>query len=178
MVIRGAKYRLYIAFISSCLSVKFIYLSPNYYRRRIGSGFQITSHSSTMTTIRHFDAPHIVGYGKASSETGDTCILFGENGVGFNLDVQQADVQGQVPFEKQWLQLLQDIEQLPCDTEWMTRTVLFQMECVLPISFCHPARSSQELAPNSKKWKTLDDYIHTPTYRIRLLLTRRVFGSW
>jgi hypothetical protein len=119
-----------------------------------------------MSTVRYFDAPHIVRYGMLSAERGESWIKLWRNGVGFTIEIHQRDIKG-TAFERQWFQKVQDQEQY---TGSLGNRLVDRWDdlCDLVLSQC--LTLLQDLAPNGHEWKTIDDYLHTPSYKIHLFV--------
>ena len=118
-----------------------------------------------MSAIRYFeDVPHVVRYGMQDDKEEKSWVLFWRNGVGFRIHTVHEDVRD-TPFSKPWLEYLKE----PNSTidgykGWVQR---WEALCDCIISQCLPLL--KELAPSSRQWVTLDDYLHTPTYELKMV---------
>src|SRR5690349_4924252 len=117
-----------------------------------------------MSTIRHFDSiPHIVRYGMQDEEKGESWTLFYRNATCFTVDVSREDVQ-ETPFGQKWLELNKENRARDGVKKWVEA---WNEHCDCVITQCMPVLL--ELAPPSRQWKTLEDHLRTPTYRLRLI---------
>lgn len=119
-----------------------------------------------MSSVRHFDGvPHIVRYGMKDDEKQKSWMLFWRNGVGFEVRVQHDDVRD-TPFAEAWLDLL--TEPKPSDPSFRKGGFVDRWNdfCDLVLGQCLPLL--KELAPEDKQWVTLDDYLHTPSYDLKM----------
>ncbi|KIW84880.1 hypothetical protein Z517_00268 [Fonsecaea pedrosoi CBS 271.37] len=118
-----------------------------------------------MSTVRFFDSiPHIVRYGMHDDKEPKSQTLFYRNGVCFRVHVSGEDVAG-TPFEEKWLELIKKKDAHDDEPKgWIRR---WESLCDGVITPCLPLLDT--LAPSSHKWTTLHDYLHTPTYKLRLV---------
>ena len=95
---------------------------------------------------------------------GESWTLFYRNAVCFRVSVSRADILS-TPFEKKWSELNKEgnprVEGMK---KWGER---WNDLCDCIITQCMPLL--QELAPSSRRWKTLEDYLRTPTYELKLI---------
>ncbi|KIX92728.1 uncharacterized protein Z520_11580 [Fonsecaea multimorphosa CBS 102226] len=113
-----------------------------------------------MSTVRYFDSvPHIVRYGRHDDKKGTSWTLFYRHGVCFRISVSLEDVSGTI-FSETWLALIKKTDM----HDWVKR---WESLCDCVITPCLPLLDT--LAPSSHQWVTLDDYLHTPTYDLKLV---------
>ena len=120
-----------------------------------------------MTALRYFDAiPHIVRYGMHSDQNETSYIWFYRCGVQFTIHADGKDVQDDTDFYSKWKPLVREypsVEQIIAkfaENQWYPL-------CDLIISTAMP--TLQRLAPDKEYWTTLQDYLHTPSYTLRLI---------
>ncbi|KAF2482239.1 hypothetical protein BDY17DRAFT_298182 [Neohortaea acidophila] len=123
------------------------------------------SFPSTMTYITIFDVPHIVRYGMISEDKGQTRQTFWRNATGFTVDIARSDILG-TPFEKQWSQWCVEPRTIQEQVNHFQR---WHELCDAVIAHILP--TLQELAPvdGERQWVTIQDYLDTPTYQLRLV---------
>ena len=115
-------------------------------------------------TIRYFeDVPHIVSYGMQDDQKQVCWILFWRHGVGFRVHVAHDEVRDTL-FSKTWLEYVKEPTSLGGYKGWVQR---WDSLCDCILSQCLPLL--KKLAPNSGQWVTLDDYLHTPTYEVKMV---------
>lgn len=119
-----------------------------------------------MSTVRHLDGvPHIVRYGMESPEEEKSWVLFWRNGVGFRVHTEHDDVRD-TPFAKVWLEYLKPYDMSDPSVRKGGWVDIWNEFCDLIIGQCMPLL--KELAPDEKQWVTLEDYLHTPSYDLKL----------
>lgn len=113
-----------------------------------------------MSTIRHFDIPHIVRFGRQSDEKRETWMLFYRAATCFEVTIHGANI-ANTPFEAAW-----------------SRTAFYKSTpgnfvqkwndfCDCVIGEILP--TLQELVPvGVRSWNTLEDYIQTANYKLSL----------
>ncbi|KIW30980.1 uncharacterized protein PV07_02665 [Cladophialophora immunda] len=117
-----------------------------------------------MSTVRYFDSiPHIVRYGMHDDKTGKSWTLFYRNGVRFKVHVSSEDVSG-TSFSETWLELIKPVDVHDRTKSWVRR---WESLCDCVITPCLPLLAT--LAPSSHQWVTLHDYLHTPSYELKLV---------
>ncbi|EXJ66466.1 uncharacterized protein A1O5_10618 [Cladophialophora psammophila CBS 110553] len=117
-----------------------------------------------MSAVRYFDSvPHIVRYGMHDEKEGKSWTHFYRNGICFNATVSREDVSG-TPFLEPWLDLIQEAKIHEGPKSWVRQ---WEMLCDCVITPCLPLLET--LAPSSHQWVTLADYLHTPTYDLKLV---------
>jgi hypothetical protein len=120
-----------------------------------------------MSTIRYLeDVPHIVRYGMQDDKEEKGWIVFWRNGVGFKVEVSHVDVRG-TPFSKTWLEYLKEPSSFQPPLEWKEWVHRWDSLCDCILNQCMPLL--RELAPSSKGWVALDDYLHTPSYELKMV---------
>jgi len=92
-------------------------------------------------------------------------VWFWRNGVRFQIFVDKADVQN-TPFYEQWKPLLRQFEHGGEMSLSQWEEVQWHPLCDLLISTAMP--TLRRLAPEGEYWTSLQDYLHTPAYRLRL----------
>lgn len=119
-----------------------------------------------MSAVRYFDdVPHIVRYGMCDEKDENCWMLFWRNGVEFTIDVGKKDVYG-TAFYSIWQPLLRErLETGETVKDHLQKQWL--PLCDLIIS--HSMATLQRLAPNKAYWVTLRDYLHTPSYALKLV---------
>ncbi|KAL6242473.1 hypothetical protein RBB50_010613 [Rhinocladiella similis] len=119
-----------------------------------------------MSTVRYFDSiPHVVRYGMRDEKKGSSWTLFYRNAVCFRVSVARGDVEG-TPFATQWLELNKEGNPIGEGVKSMLQRWNDLCDCI--IRQCLPVL--QELAPSTRQWKTLEDYLRTPTYELKLVV--------
>lgn len=120
-----------------------------------------------MSTIRYLEeVPHIVRYGMQDDKKKESSMTFWRSGVGFEVEVAHEDVRG-TPFSKKWLEYLKEPNHFDPPlghNEWVRR---WETLCDCILTQCMPMLV--ELAPSSRGWVTLNDYLHTPSYRLKMV---------
>lgn len=101
-------------------------------------------------------------------DNGKCWMLFWRNGVQFTIDVDEKDVLG-TAFHSVWRPLLRERLE-PGETAQGFLQKQWLSLCDLIIS--HSIATLQRLAPNKAYWVTLRDYLHTPSYTLRLVTNR------
>ena len=120
-----------------------------------------------MSAIRYFDeVPHIVRYGMQDHDEEKSWVLFWRNGVGFTINAAHDDVRG-TPFAGPWLEYVTKPHSIDGSSDFKDWGRRWESHCDFMISACLPIL--KELAPSSKQWVTLDDYLHTPTYQLKMV---------
>jgi hypothetical protein len=93
-------------------------------------------------------------------------MVFWRCGIGFEIEVSHDDVRG-TSFSKKWLEHLKEpisFEPPLRPNQWVRR---WECLCDCILTQCMPILG--ELAPSSTGWVTLDDYLHTPSYTLRMV---------
>ena len=121
-----------------------------------------------MSAIRyHDDIPHINRYGMSDKDEEKSWIIFWRQGVGFKVNVDGKDVEG-TPFHGKWLEALKthdyDVENADAQKKWVQSWYVF-----LDIVFVQCMPLLKELAPEKEHWTTLEDYLHTPSYELKVV---------
>ncbi|OAP64259.1 hypothetical protein AYL99_00231 [Fonsecaea erecta] len=126
-----------------------------------------------MSTVRYFDSvPHIARYGMHDDKNGGKSrTLFYRNGVCFKINVAGGDVSG-TAFADTWSKLLGRPDVSDQKQSWIAQ---WDALCDCVITPCLPLLET--LAPSSHQWVTLHDYIHTPTYDLKLVADEAKTGD-
>jgi hypothetical protein len=119
-----------------------------------------------MTALRHFDSiPHIVRYGSYGDKSKTSHLWLWRCGVQFTIHADGKDFQ-ETDFYSRWRPLVREHPAAEQTMEDFAQNQWYPL-CDLILSTAMPAL--QRLAPDREYWATLQDYIHTPRYTLRLV---------
>lgn len=119
-----------------------------------------------MSTVRYFaDVPHIFRYGMSDEKNERSWKLFWRNGVQFTIHVDGKDVYG-TTFYASWRPLLRETMK---EDETVMDFLQNTSEAMCDLIISHSMETLQKLAPDKPYWVTLRDYLHTPSYTLKLV---------
>ena len=119
-----------------------------------------------MTALRYFDnVPHIVRYGMHSEKDERSYIWLWRCGVQFTIHADGRDLRG-TDFYSQWKPLVHEYPSAEQSMSEFAENQWYPL-CDLILSTAMPAL--HRLMPDREYWKTLQDYIHTSRYTLRLV---------
>ena len=113
-----------------------------------------------MSSVRHFDVPHLVRFGRLDDETRQTWMRFYRAATCFEVTIHGTDIQGS-PFEAKWSRAAFKKE----DDRHFSGKWNDLCDCVIE----QILPNLQQLAPAGlRSWTTLEDYIRTTSYKLSL----------
>jgi hypothetical protein len=120
-----------------------------------------------MSAVRYFDElPHIIRYGMQDDQKQKSSMTFWRCGVGFEIEVDHEDVRGTL-FSKTWLEYLKEPSHFDPPLEGKQGVNRWEDLCDCILTQCMPMLV--DLAPSPSRWVTLNDYLHTPSYKLRMV---------
>ncbi|KAK4580302.1 hypothetical protein LTR86_000505 [Recurvomyces mirabilis] len=126
---------------------------------------QPKSKVNNMPTVRYLeDVAHVVLSGKLDGEAKTSFITLLRNGKRFHITVHAEDVQDS-PFEKDWKAIVKESDQDMAPAVAWSR---WDRQCDLMIN--QSMTTLKRLAPTQPHWETLHDYLHIPSYNVKLAL--------
>ncbi|KAK3672874.1 hypothetical protein LTR78_007227 [Recurvomyces mirabilis] len=118
-----------------------------------------------MPTVRYLeDVAHVVLSGKLDGEAKTSSMTLMRNGKRFHITVHAEDVQDS-PFEQDWKAIVKESDQGMVPAVAWSR---WDPQCDLIIN--QSMVTLKRLAPTQPHWKTLHNYLHMPSYNVKLAL--------